>query len=80
MAMNEYIQLSDEVIMTDFEGKEFIIMRMYCNITANKNINFSYDILMESAYATNKDMCNQRVADFRTACEARARDAGVPIF
>lgn len=78
--INEYIQLNDEIIMTDFEGKEFVIMKMYCNITAGKSMNYNFDILHDSGFQNNQELVKQRVAEFKATCEQRAKDAGVTIF
>lgn len=40
----QFIQLSNDITGRDIYNTEFVIMKMYCNITAGKSINFIYDI------------------------------------
>lgn len=78
--MEENIQLSDQVILKDMNGDEYVIFKMYCNITANKSISFVYDILLESAFQPNLTLIQEKVAAFKVICYARASASGVPIF
>jgi len=77
---NQLIQLSNEITGTDLNGTEFVIMKMYCNITANKSANFIYDIISQQAYETNKDAIRLKVIEFKTQCEEEALKYGVVVF
>jgi hypothetical protein len=74
------VQITDNISGKDFNGYEFVIMNMYCNIIANKSINFTYDILMPDAYNNNIDEIKVKVADFKAECEKQAANYGVTIF
>lgn len=76
----QHIQLSNEITGKDMYNNEFVIMKMYCNITAGKSINFSYDILDEQAYNANKADIRQKVQAFKAYCEDEALKYGVEIF
>jgi len=76
----QYIQLSNEITGKDMYNTEYVIMKMYCNITAGKSINFTYDILDEQAYLANKVEIRAKVQAFKAYCEDEALKYGVEIF
>ena len=78
--MEENIQLNNEVRLSDMNGNEYVVFKMYCNITAGKSMSFVFDILLESAFQANLALVQSKVAEFKATCEARALLAGVPIF
>jgi len=76
----QHIQLSNEITGKDMYNTEFVIMKMYCNITSGKSINFIYDILDQAAYEANKEDIRVNVLEFKTYCESEALKYGVEIF
>lgn len=76
----QFIQLTNDITGRDMYGNEFVIMKMYCNITAGKSINFVYDILDQAAYEANKVEIRAKVQEFKAYCEDEALKYGVEIF
>lgn len=76
----QFIQLTNDITGRDMYGNEFVIMKMYCNITAGKSINFVYDILDQAAYEANKVEIRVKVQEFKAYCEDEALKYGVEIF
>ena len=78
--MEENIQLNNDVKLSDMNGNEYVIFKMYCNITAGKSMSYVFDILLDTAFQANIPLIQGKVAEFKAVCEARATLAGVPIF
>lgn len=78
--MTEYIQLNDDIKLNDMLGNEYVIFRMYCNITAGVSINFTFDIIDKKAFDANKTMIQERVKTFKAYCCTKAENSGVDIF
>lgn len=76
----QYVQLTNEITGKDMYNNEFVVMKMYCNITAGKSINFIYDILDQAAYEANKAEIRAKVQEFKAYCEDEALKYGVEIF
>ena len=76
----QHVQLSNEIMGKDMYNTEYVIMKMYCNITAGKSINFIYDILDQQAYEANKVEIRTKVLEFKAYCEDEAQKYGVEIF
>ncbi len=77
---NNTIQLQKDITGLDVNGNELIVIKMYCNITEGKSINFIYDILNPTAYESNKDEIKNFTEEFKRYCESQSKQYGVELF
>jgi hypothetical protein len=78
--MNHFTQLSDEIIMKDLGGQEYIVVRMHCNITNNKGYGLTIDIIDQALYNTHFEECKLRIQQFKAAAEEKANENGLVVF
>ncbi|TDT63434.1 hypothetical protein [Fonticella tunisiensis] len=78
--INEIVRLEDSFSMADINGNEYVVLRMDCTITKGRSCFMSFDILHEQGYQNNKDVCMQKMAEFKAVCEAKAKEMGVDII
>ncbi|MDP4174147.1 MAG: hypothetical protein Q8933_09285 [Bacteroidota bacterium] len=78
--MNQFIQLSDDIIMTDLNGQDILVAKMYCNITVNKVCGIQIDIQNEQIFQNHFDECKTKIQEFKAAAEQKATENGIPLI
>ena len=77
----DFQQLQSDILVHDVvSNSDIIVVRMYCNITARKSINFTYDIVVEKIVQENFKAIQARVQQFENECKKVALSAGIPVI
>lgn len=77
----DYQQIQSDIMVHDVvSNSDIIVVRMYCNITSRKSINFTYDILVEKIVKENFEAVQARIKQFETECKQVAIAAGIPVL
>jgi hypothetical protein len=78
--MNQFIQLSEDITMTDLSGQEILVAKMYCNITVDKVCGIQIDIQNQQIFKNHYEECKAKIQEFKAIAEAKASECGIPLI
>lgn len=86
--LNEFLSVSNnqttnfnkDIILSDLQGNQEIVVKCYCTIVAGKSISYYMDVLNESIFESQKELIQTQIETFKTEATQLATNNNVPII
>lgn len=86
--LNEFLSVSNnqttnfnkDIILTDLNGNQEVIVKCYCTIVSGRSISYCMDVLNESIFESQKELIQTQIELFKAEAVQLATNNNVPII
>ena len=86
--LNEFLSVSDnqttnfnkDIILSDLNGNQEVVVKCYCTIVAGKSISYYMDVLNETVFISQKTLIQEQIELFKSEAITIAQNNNVPII
>ena len=86
--LSEFLSVSDnqttnfnkDIILSDLNQNQEVVVKCYCTIVAGKSISYYMDVLNEKIFASQKELIQEQIELFKAEAVTIAQNNNVPII
>lgn len=77
---NQTINYNKDIVVTDLEQNQKIVVKCYCTIVAHKSISYYMDVIDPSIFNSQKELIQGEIDKFKAEATRIAQENHVPIL
>lgn len=80
VSSNQTTNFNKDIVLSDLEGNQKIVVKCYCTIVAGKSISYYMDVLDEKVFESQKELIQTQIDNFKEEATQLAINNDVPII
>ncbi|MGL5765159.1 MAG: hypothetical protein ACRCX8_05890 [Sarcina sp.] len=77
---NQTTNFNKDIVLSDLNGNQEIVVKCYCTIVAGKSISYYMDVLNTQVFESQKIIIQEQIEIFKKEAEQLAINNNVPII